>query len=125
MCEAGHDRTALVNLVRSVLDDSLLKPHWRAMPNRKPTAGHCYAASEALYHMLGGKAAGWTPVVLQHEGGSHWFLRDRTGAPVDATGDQFSTAVPHALGRGTGFLTRQPSARAAEIMRRVHQAASR
>lgn len=30
--------------------------------------GNCYVTSEALYHLLGGKAAGWTPHSLKHEG---------------------------------------------------------
>lgn len=107
--------------VRSVLTDDLLKPAYRALPGRKPTTGHCYAASEALYHLLGGKDAGWTPVRIRHDGGPHWFLRHLDGTVLDATGDQFDTPVPHGDGIGCGFLTTAPSARAAEIIRRLGQ----
>ena len=112
----------LADVVRSVLTDDLLKPAYRSLEGRKPTTGHCYAASEALYHLLGGKGAGWTPVRLRHEGGPHWFLRHLDGTVLDPTSDQFDTPVPHTEGVGCGFLTRQPSARAAEIIRRVARA---
>lgn len=108
--------------VRAVLTDDLLTPTYRSLPNRTPTTGHCYAASEALYHLLGGKAAGWIPVRLRHEGGPHWFLRHLDGTILDATSDQFDTPVPHGQGTGCGFLTRLPSKRAAEIIRRVDAA---
>ncbi len=108
----------MIERVRAALSDDLLKPEWRARPRRSASAGHCYAASEALYHILGGRDAGLTPMVITHEGGTHWFLRGPNG-PVDPTADQFDTPVPYHLARGCGFLTRQPSKRAAEIIRRV------
>lgn len=113
------DPAAAVHAVRASLSDDLLKPQYRAQPNRRPTTGHCYAASEAVYHLLGGKDAGWTPVRIRHEGGPHWFLRHTDGTVLDPTGDQFDTPVPYATGTGCGFLTRSPAARAREILRRV------
>lgn len=104
----------LVEEVRSCLDESLRKPAYRNHPN--PMAGHCYVASEALYHRLGGKGAGWTPQTIRHEGGPHWFLRHREGAIIDPTADQFETPVPYDQGKGCGFLTRQPSARAQRVL---------
>lgn len=82
-------------------------------------AGHCYVASEALYHLLGGKAAGLVPQVIQHEGGTHWFLRGPGGQILDPTADQFKTPVPYAEARGAGFLTRNPSKRARVVIGRV------
>lgn len=105
----------LVERVRSVLTDDLLKPEYRRLPNRRPTTGHCYAASEALYHML----EGYTPQNIRHEGTSHWYLKGADGSILDATADQFTTPVPYERGRGKGFLTKQPSKRAQEIIRRV------
>lgn len=110
---------ALVAAVRAVLTEDLLTPAYRRQPDRRPTSGHCYAASEALYHAAGGKAAGWTPARIRHEGSSHWFLRGPDGQVVDATADQFGSPVPYAQGVGCGFLTREPSRRAAEILRRL------
>lgn len=106
-----------VEAVRGVLTPDLLKPEFKGGPN--PSGGHCYAASEAVYHLLGGKESGYTPVNLKHEGVSHWFLRGPKGEIIDPTADQFSTPVPYDQGRGTGFLTKEPSKRAAEIIRRT------
>lgn len=111
--------SVLMDAVRSVLSDDLLKPEWRKKPDRQPSTGHCYAAAEAIYHRLGGSRAGWTPMQMQHEGASHWYLRGPDGTFVDPTADQFATPPPHHLGTGRGFLTRAPSRRAAEILRRI------
>lgn len=113
------DPGALIAEIRSVLSDDLLRPTYRNRPDRRPTSGHCYAASEALYHLLGGRAAGLTPMVLRHEGGPHWFLRAADGTFLDPTGDQFDTPPSHGLGRGCGFLTREPSRRARTILDRL------
>lgn len=109
--------TALVARVRTVLSDDLRKEEYRGHEN--PIVGHCYVASEALYHLLGGKEAGWKPVGLQHEGGPHWWLANADGRVIDATADQFDSAVPYAEGRGQGFLTRQPSERAEVALLRL------
>lgn len=117
--ERAPDSATLIANIRNVLSDDLLKPAYRRQPNRTPTSGHCYAASEALYHLLGGREAGLVPMVLRHEGGPHWFLRTAHGAFLDPTSDQFTTPPDHAAGKGCGFLTRQPSRRAQEILRRL------
>lgn len=76
------------------------------------TPAVCYHACEALYHRLGGKAAGLTPMRIRHEGASHWYLRWETEDGtlyLDPTAGQFDTPVPYAEGRGCGFLTKAPS----------------
>lgn len=82
--------------------------------------GPCYPAAEALYHAMGGKGAGLTPFRINHEGVSHWYLRWITPSGqvfwLDPTSSQFKTPVPYAEGRGCGFLTRDPSKRAKELM---------
>ncbi len=108
----------LVEDVRGALTPDLRKKEYQANPN--PMAGHCYVASEAVYHTVGGKEAGWKPMSIQHEGGPHWFLKnDEQGLIVDPTADQFKTPVPYDEGRGTGFLTRQPSKRAQVVLARL------
>lgn len=121
----------IVSAVQRSLSPDLLKPSWRRIAARRrcPFTGHCYAASEAIFHLLGGAPAGWIPQVLSHrtwpeglkKGQTHWFLRNRlTGAVIDATSAQFHPLVPrHEAGIGSGFLTRRPSRRAAEIISRV------
>jgi hypothetical protein len=81
--------------------------------------GNCYVASEALYHLLGGKGAGWTPCRVKIDNDTHWFLRHRSGLIVDPTRSQFKTEPPYAKARGSGFLTRQPSKRARKLMKEL------
>lgn len=107
----------LVALVQSVLVEeggSLRKAQWSGRENL--LAGHCYVASEAVYHLLGGAAVGLKPVNLKHEGSPHWYLVTASGDVIDPTESQFACPVPHGLGRGKGFLTKQPSKRAQTLM---------
>lgn len=81
--------------------------------------GNCYVTSEALYHLLGGAAAGWKPMTLRHEGDTHWFLRHASGLVLDATASQFKRPPDYSKARGRGFLTRKPSRRAQELMQNL------
>ena len=81
--------------------------------------GNCYVTCEALYHLMGGKAAGWKPMTMRHEGDTHWFLRHESGTLVDPTVQQFRTTPDYSAARGCGFLTRKPSARAAVLMQKL------
>lgn len=81
--------------------------------------GNCYVTSEALYHLLGGAAAGWKPETLRHEGDVHWYLRHASGMVLDATAAQFKSPPDYRKGRGRGFLTKQPSKRAAALMEQL------
>ena len=90
----------------------------------------CYAASEALYHLLGGKAAGYTPMVLTltddwrellgTDWRTHWYLEDAWGGYLDPTADQFENDArwvpPYHLGTRKGFLTKQPSRKAQALI---------
>ncbi len=81
--------------------------------------GDCYPAAEAVYHKMGGKAAGLTPMRIVHEGVPHWYLRWTVGIKtfyIDPTATQFKTPVPYAEGKGCGFLTKEPSKRARELL---------
>lgn len=107
-----------VKKIQAVLTPDLLKPEWRAKWSpTNPLYGHCYAASEALYHLLGGKEAGWVPVYARH----HWWLENRnTGTRLDPTVEQYKgKAPPYKHGVRKGFLTKQPSKRAQIIIDRV------
>lgn len=108
----------LVGLAVDSLTNDLRKPQYRSSPNK--LTGHCYVASEALYHMLGGREAGWVPHHVSHEGEPHWYLKHKeSGAILDPTAGQFKTPVPYAQGRGKGFLTKEPSKRAVELISRI------
>jgi len=78
--------------------------------------GNCYHTSEAVYHLLGGKKAGWKPMVMKHEGGSHWFLKHESGMIVDLTVRQFKKKPNYKKAKGCGFLTKKPSWRAEDVM---------
>lgn len=75
--------------------------------------------AEALYHLLGGKEGGWKPMTVKHEGDIHWFLMHRTGVVIDPTRSQFRREPPYHKARGRGFLTKQPSKRAKDMMQRM------
>lgn len=107
-----------MSLIVHALTDDLRRAPWKGSPN--PLAGHCYVASEAAYHAMGGAASGYVPQTIQHEGGPHWYLRKASdGTILDLTAGQFKTPVPYAKGRGCGFLTRQPSKRARIVLQRA------
>lgn len=110
----------LVSAIQGSLTPDLLKPKYRKKKRRNRYTGHCYVATEALFHMLGKKRSGFVPQVIRHEGGTHWFLKhSESGTILDLTSRQFRIPVPYHKGRGTGFLTRKPSKRARILMRRV------
>lgn len=106
-------RPAIALLQKGMTQD-LLKPEWRGGPT--PTAGHCYAGSEALFHALGRQDAGWKSVSMRFGPGTHWFLLHRSGVILDPTWDQFGVLAPYAQGKGAGFLTLAPSKRARALM---------
>ena len=85
--------------------------------NKQVQRGNCYVTSEALFHLLGGKATGWQAMRMRWEGDTHWFIRNvRTGQIVDATAMQFITPPDYSKAVATGFLTKQPSKRASNLM---------
>lgn len=117
----------LIQRIQAVLTPDLLSPFWRRMVEGvglHPTTGHCYAAAEAAWHLLGARASGWRAMVHRNaDDETHWWLEHvDTGAICDPTAEQFladGVCPPYGKGRACGFLTAQPSRRAAEIIRRV------
>lgn len=116
LCQRLSTAECLSRLVRGKLSDDLRRWPWKGNPN--VVAGHCYVASEALYHMLGGRAEGWKPMHVRHEGQAHWYLQ-RGDEILDATWDQFREPPVYSAGRGKGFLTKRPSKRAVILIKRV------
>lgn len=122
--------------VRAHLTDDLLAPKYRAL-RATPTGatfpgtfGHCYVASEALYHLTGGARGPLRPVCATIDGCTHWWLRTFTLPEerpdiYDLTYDQFSADLRrqfYQAGKPKGFLTKGPSKRARTLMDRVRQA---
>lgn len=78
-------------------------------PEHKCQNGDCYYSTEALYHLLGGKQAGWEP----HTESGHWYLRSKGGKTVDAT------SMEPKNGRPKKLLTENPSKQALKIIDKV------
>ena len=104
----------LILVVREVLPacDYLRRPQYRGLG---AYVGHCYVASEALFHLAQEEGIALKPMFVRHEDSPHWYL-SHNGEPVDATFDQFSTLVDYSKGRGKGFLTKEPSSRARTLI---------
>jgi len=83
--------------------------------------GNCYVTCEALYHLLGGKEAGWIPRIMKWEGDTHWFLWNvSTSQLLDPTASQFKErpgSSDYYMAKGCGFLTKEPSKRAKALMK--------
>ena len=89
--------------------------------------GNCYVCVESLFYLLGGKEAGYTPHYVDHEHDTHWYLvhEQQVGMHgvsrliIDPTASQFKTPVPYHLGKPCGFLTKEPSYRARQLMEKM------
>jgi len=119
MKKAEEPFKGLAEHIVGSLTDDLRKPKYKGHEN--PLAGHCYVASEALWHMLGGPDSGWVPQTIRHENDTHWYLKHKdTGKILDLTAGQFKTPVLYDKGRGCGFLTKEPSKLAKELINRIN-----
>jgi hypothetical protein len=113
--------TRLIQAMRE--SDDLRKPKYQG--NRNIMAGHCYVASEVLYHHFKGRGHAVKAMHVRHEGESHWFLL-LNGMVLDVTAGQFKESmrcgvyIPYWKGRGKGLLTALPSKRAVEMARRAN-----
>ena len=115
---------SILGVLEDHLSDDLRQPQYRGHPN--PLRGHCYVMSEAFFYILGGKSQGWKPatcnVLCDGKRVVHWFLfHERNRVICDPTRQQFTEEefVPYAYGRGRGFLTKKPSKRTRELIRRA------
>lgn len=128
----NNNYQTLINKIQSVLTPDLLKGIWNKQFDN-PMAGHCYAATEALFWLLGGPDSDWKPYVLSHktfpdrlaEGETHWFLKNKnTGEILDPTKEQFEdTPIPYDNGISNGMMNypKGGSKRAREIIKRITQ----
>ncbi len=109
----------VVRAVISVLTPDLKHPNWQ--DGVRGPNGHCYHASEAVYHLLGGSASGYVPHYEDRGGATHWYLVHQSGRVLDVTdGDWEGEDSEHAgFGEPKPFYTAWPSKRAAEVIRRV------
>lgn len=111
--------------IRGALSLDLLSGSYRLEEDERALKfacmNHCYVATEAAYHMFA-KKMGYVPYVFKHpDGSTHWWLvQEETGDVLDPSGPQLGRRkFPYAEGRRAVFLTRRPSRRAAELIRRA------
>lgn len=108
----------ILQAIQDNLTDDLLQKKYKKSGFHS-TTGHCYVASEAAFHLLGGKAAGYKAMFIRHEGMPHWWLLGPRGEIIDLTAEQFLAPVPYEKSIGKGFLTRLPSRRCIILLERV------
>lgn len=119
-----------IKKIQSVLTPDLLKGMWNKEFDN-PLAGHCYAATEALYWILGGPQSDYKTYVLSHltwpegldEGETHWFLRNSKGEILDPTAGQFEDVeIDYNKGKYNSMMNypKGGSKRAKEIIRRIN-----
>lgn len=117
--------STLIRRMQVNLTVDLLKPALRKRAKGEhPTFGYCYVVSEALYHLYG-KDHGFTPRRVRIPAFGNWYhywLENEKGKRLDATVGQFiyrGFMPPYEQGKGCAFMTKVPSARAQELIRRV------
>jgi hypothetical protein len=98
------------------LTPDLLKPKYRGSSNI--FYGHCYVASEALYHLYG-KRYGYKPYVMRVNNDTHWFLK-KNDHIIDLTKKQFNFDLDYTTARRCSFLTVSPSKRCRILISRLH-----
>lgn len=106
--------------IQAQLSPDLLRRDWGPHPH----AGHCYVASEALWHLTD---CCMLPYRARDDNGIvHWWLQAfRTPLPFaiyDCTAGQytdFGLTPPYEKGKCGGFLTKQPSKRAQILIKKV------
>lgn len=118
----------LMDLIKSVLTIELLQKKYRGKNLKNPLFGHCYVASEALYHLI--RSLSFNDHLLEYkpcrgrdsDNITHWWLQDNEGKILDPTAEQYtsqSKVPPYHKGLRGPFLTRIPSKRALIVIERV------
>jgi hypothetical protein len=116
----GSNVTTLIRYVRNVLRSApRMKKYEKLAENQHFTFGHCYQASEFLYHMLGGNDSLLQVYEGKNDAGiSHWWLATEDGDIIDPTLEQYlwnDKLPPYSSGRPSSFHTKRMSKRTRNI----------
>lgn len=112
----------ILECMREVLSESDDLRKLKYQGHKNPFTGHCYVASEAIYHLMGRRRSGLIPCFIRVAGEPHWFLKFEDGTVVDATREQFENlTIDYSKGTNKGFLTKNPSKRARELINRIRK----
>jgi hypothetical protein len=118
----NEDIAKVMRSVKDCLTPDLLKPEYRNANASNPMYGHCYVATEALYHVLAvlGLIGDYSPWHGRDDCGiTHWWLQAAYGR-IDPTVEQYlqnGKSPPYDVGRRGAFLTVKPSKRAEIVIR--------
>jgi len=100
----------------------VLNQEWRArnQDNGIDSTGFCYAASEVIYRLDGGKQ-NWKKVSISEQdwnlGGHCYLINKQTNEILDITSDQYGNIIiPYELGRAGGFRQVSGKARILSIL---------
>jgi hypothetical protein len=113
-----------IEKIQDSLTPDLLKKKYKNQNKDNPLFGHCYVATEVLFHLMGSKEV--KPCCGKDEKGIvHWWLQyKKSGKKIDVTSQQYfsqGTNPPYEVGKGCGFLTKQPSKRASIVINRIFE----
>lgn len=117
--------STLISKIKSCLEPELLEPKYRKENESNPMFGHCYVATEALYHLL--KSTKLKGTFKPHQGEddreiSHWWLQNEDDKILDVTSAQYTSkgkTPPYKKGSGRAFMTQKASKRARKVIRCV------
>ena len=99
---------------RDDVKKAVLKPEWyeKNIKNGIHSTGFCYAASEVIYRLAGGKEK-WKKVAIPEKkweyGGHCYLINKETGDILDITADQNTSlgiTIPYDKGIAGGFRTK-------------------
>lgn len=86
-------------------------------------SGHCYLASETLFHLTGGKDVWSVRNARDSDNIVHWWLiYKQTGDIIDLTKRQytdFNIIPPYKKGKSGFFLTKKPSKRCLQLINKI------
>jgi len=113
----------LINNIKDNLTSNLLKKEYRELNKNNPMFGHCYIATETLYHLINNKD--YKPYYGKDENNiTHWWLQNSSGKILDATKEQYTSLnkkPPYHKGRKGAFLTKQPSKRSKILINKLYE----
>lgn len=73
------------------MTDELLKPKYKNRKVNHKYYGHCFHATHALYHLLGGEEKGYHIFkVIDEKNISHYWLENSNGEIIDPTVEQYT-----------------------------------
>jgi hypothetical protein len=112
----------IIELIKESLTDDLLKSRY-LKKNRNRYTGHCYVATETLYHLMTeDEQKKYKPAILKLNNDTHWFLINiDNGKVLDITAEQFDFDLPYKNAKRSGFLTKTPSKRSLILINRIYE----